>query len=356
MSLKPKTLDSVPEETARVARAIFPKGNIYMRLYDTFGTFFRGHEFADLFPNDGQPALCPVRLALVLILQFAEGLTDRQAADAVRTRIDWKYISCLDLSDPGFHRTVLCEFRTRLIRGSAEERLLDPLLVHFQAHGLIRSRGQQRTDSTHVLGAIRAVTRLECVGEAIRYALNSVASATPEWLYAHSRPEWVDRYEMRMDGYRFPSSSMERTRHAEQMGADGLALLDAIYDPQTPAWMAEVPAIQILQKIWIQNYSWSESRHLCWRSVKEIPPSHLFISSPYDPEARYSQKRSSSWVGYKVHITQTCDEKMPRLVTLVETTAAPVADGDMTTPIHEALKAKDLLPAVHITDTGYLSP
>jgi transposase len=128
MSLQPKTVDLVPEQTARIARAAFPKGNLYIRMRDAFGTFFTDEQFADLFPTRGQAAQEPWRLALVTVMQFAEGLSDRQAAEAVRSRIDWKYALSLELEDAGFHSSVLCEFRTRLVERNAQARLLETML------------------------------------------------------------------------------------------------------------------------------------------------------------------------------------------------------------------------------------
>ncbi len=127
MSLLPQIVYEVPAETARIAHAAFPKKNPYLRLADTLGIIYQDGDFAQLFPFTGQPAPAPVRLALTTILQFAEGLSDRQAADAVRGRIDWKYLLCLELTDPGFDASVLCEFRARLITGEAEELLLTKL-------------------------------------------------------------------------------------------------------------------------------------------------------------------------------------------------------------------------------------
>src|SRR4029453_6273905 len=119
----------------------------------------------------------PARLALATVLQFAEGLSDRQAADAVRSRIDWKYVLGLELTDPGFHHTVLSEFRTRLVTGEVETLLLDALLTVASAQGLLKARGRQRTDSTHVVGAIRVLNRLEGGGEKPRPAPNRLAGA-----------------------------------------------------------------------------------------------------------------------------------------------------------------------------------
>ena len=117
MSLKPQAIGPVPEETARIARAAYPKGNIYIQLRDTLGTIYEDEQFADLFPQRGQPAESPWRLALVCVMQFLEGLSDRQAANAVRGRLDWNYLLGLEPSRPGFDHTVLVEFRQRRLRG-----------------------------------------------------------------------------------------------------------------------------------------------------------------------------------------------------------------------------------------------
>lgn len=134
------------------------------------------------------------RLALITVIQFLEELPDRQAADAVRGRIDLKYALSLELSDPGFDFTLLSDFRKRLIEGEAEQMLLDALLTLFKERGWLKPRQKQRTDSTHVLAKIRAINRLMCVGEAMRFALNSLAVVAPDWLLAHSEIAWLDRY------------------------------------------------------------------------------------------------------------------------------------------------------------------
>src|SRR5688500_10599193 len=186
MSLHPQAIPPVPEETRRVAQAAFPHGNLYMRLRDELGAIYDDQLFAPLFPPRGQPAASPWRLAFATVMQFAEGLSDRQAADAVRSRIDWKYALSLELTDPGFDHTVLSEFRTRLVAGQAELLLLDTFLARVRERGLLKVRGRQRTDSTHVLAAIRVLNRLELVGETLRHALNSLAVVAPAWLQAQA--------------------------------------------------------------------------------------------------------------------------------------------------------------------------
>ena len=173
MSLRPTVSGEVPTSTATVARAAFPQGNAYLRLRDHLGTIFTDAQFAPLFAHRGQPAECPWRLALVTLFQFAENLSDRRAAEAVRGRIDWKYLLGLELTDPGFDASVLSKFRGRLVAGGAEEQLLDTLLALCRDLKLLSARGRQRTDSTHVLGAVRFLNRLECVTETLRAALNA---------------------------------------------------------------------------------------------------------------------------------------------------------------------------------------
>src|SRR5262249_28917527 len=243
MSLQPKSRYEAPEETARVARAVLPKGTLCTRIYDALGTIFQDADFVSIFPPQGQPAEAPVRLALATILQFAEGLSDRAAADAVRTRIDWKYLLCLELTDSGFDHTVLSEFRNRLLKSVTEQLIFDTLLSKIRAKELLKDSGRQRTDSTHVLAAVRAMNRLECVVETMRHALNCLAVVAPEWLREHSPAEWVDRYGPRADDYRLPTTKAEREAYAEAVGADGWTLLTDIYASEAPIWLREVSAV-----------------------------------------------------------------------------------------------------------------
>ena len=353
MSLHPQVLCPIPEETVRVAHAAYPKGNLYLRIRDELGTLYKDERFADLFPRCGQSAEAPWRLLLVCLMQFAEGLSDEQAADAVRGRVDWKYLLSLELTDPGFDASVLCEFRQRLVQGKADHLILQPLLDLALARGWLKVRGKQRTDSTHVLGAIRALHRLETVGETMRATLNVLAMVAPEWLRTQAPPEWVDRYEKRFEGYRLPKGKAERQQYAEVIGADGFQLLSAIYSETAPSWLREVPMVQVLRQVWVQQY-YAPNGPVRWRTEEDRPPSALQIHSPYDVEARFSTKRDILWAGYKVHLTETCDEELPHLITHVETTPATTYDGAVTETIHVALEAKGMLPEEHIVDSGYL--
>jgi len=165
MTLKPKAIPSVPEMTKNVAQAAFPKGNLYMHMRDELGNIYTDDLFVELYSGEGQPGWSPWRLALVTVMQFAENLSDRQAADAVRARLDWKYALSLELTDPGFHYSILSEFRDRLVEHEKSQLLLDEILKIFKDKGWIKARGQQRTDSTHVLAVVRELDQLEVVGE-----------------------------------------------------------------------------------------------------------------------------------------------------------------------------------------------
>lgn len=243
MSLKPMPIPPVPEATARVAQAIYPDGNIYMKMRDELGSIFQDEDFADLYPDSGQPTLAPWRLALVTVMQFVEKLSDRQAAEAVRDKISWKYALSLELEDRGFNFSVLSEFRDRLVNGGAMHRLLDIMVKRLRDLGLIKTRGRQRTDATRVLAHGRVMRRLEMVGETLRAALNAVAAVEPEWLKTIVSEDWFDRYNHRVEDARLPPGKQECQELAETYGRDGYRLLEAIYDAKSPVWLREIPMI-----------------------------------------------------------------------------------------------------------------
>ena len=353
MSLHPRPVLEVPEETARVAHAAFPKGNIYLRIRDRLGVFFADEQFAPLFSERGQPAFSPWRLALMSIVQFAEDLSDRQAAEAVRGRIDLKYLLGLELEDAGFDYSILSEFRQRLVAGDREQELLDRMLTVLAAEGLLKQRGKQRTDSSHVVAAVRKLNRLETIGETMRATLNIVATVAPDWLQQIAPAEWYDRYERRIEESRLPRQKKERAAWVAAVGQDGLTLLNPIYESETHAWLWQVTAVQILRQVWLHQF-YHQDGALKLRQAKDLPPASLRFDSPYDPEARYGTKRQTHWTGYKVHITETCNDDQPHLITHVETTIAPQSDANMTAPIHEALAEKELLPDTHLADAGYV--
>jgi len=365
MSLHPHVIAPVSEETARVARAAFPKGHPYLTLRDALGTIFQDEDFTALFPAWGQPALSPWRLALVTIMQFRENLADRQAAEAVRARIDWKYLLSLELTDPGFDFSVLSEFRDRLLAGSAVELLLDKLLERCRALGLLTARGQQRTDSTHVLAAIRVLNRLELVAETLRAALNAVATVAPAWLQAVTPLAWYERYSRRIEESRLPKDTAAREVYAQMVGEDGCHFLDAFEAPDAPQEARELPVIATLRRTWQRHdertvdeamaAGGGAQRRVRFKTNHELPPAAEGIESPYDADARYRHKRDTAWTGYMVHVSETCEPTAPHLLTHVHTTAATVHEAQCTTPIQQALIDKELPPREHFVDAAYIS-
>jgi transposase len=367
MSMQPQPWPEVPADTARVARSAFRKGALAIRARDELGAWYHDEAFGAVYGVRGKPGISPAQLAMVTVLQFTENLTDRQAADAVRGRLDWKYCLGLSLEDEGFDFSVLSEFRARLVAGGLERVILDLLLSRLKGLGLVRAGGRQRTDSTHVLAAIRSLNRLELAGESVRAALEALAAAAPDWLAGVIDASWQQVYGQRIDTLRLPASETAVTKLAEQYGRDGCHLLEAVYAPAAPGWLRELPAVQALRVIWVQQYYRSSDEHgekVIRREASKhgVPPGRLKLVSPYDPGARYSEKRGKGWAGYKARISETCCEpepdgtrEAPNLITSVAATEATVPDAAMTEPIHDMLKAAGLAPGEHAVDAGYTS-
>lgn len=362
MSLHPHpSIPPVPDDTARVARAAFRRGNPCLVLRDQLGAVFDDAGFADLYPKRGQPAYAPWRLALVTLLQFREGLSDRQAAEAVRARIDWKYLLALDLADPGFDHSVLCEFRGRLLGGDATERLLARVLDAAREAGLLKARGRQRTDSTHVLAAVRELNRIELLAETLRAALNAITVAAPDWLRAVAHPDWYERYGRRIEEMRLPEVGPKRDAYVVQVGTDGYRLLDALAEKGAPADAVALPAVAVLRRVWARHFERDEGGQdggappKVWlRQVEGRGPGDR-IESPYDLDARFRTKSGMNWMGYMVHLTESCDGAAPHLVLHADTTPANVNEAVRTGPIHAALAAKGLAPSEHLVDAAYIS-
>ncbi|MGH3191481.1 MAG: transposase [Streptosporangiaceae bacterium] len=358
-----------------------------VEVRDRLGQWLADEEFAAAFGIRGRPGWPPSRLALVTILQRAEKLTDRAAAGEVRTRIDWKYLLGLPLDDPGFDHTVLAEFRGKVAEAELEQVALDALLAKLESDGLLKAGGKQRADSTHVVAAVAALNRLELAGESVRAALETLAAAHPDWLAQRiCVADWSRRYGTPMTSWRPPASQAKQDELAIACARDGYALLEAVYDESSPAWLRELPAVDVLRRVLAQNYTRTitDGTEVIKRREKEpegdgLPPGHIRIASPYDLDARWGVKRDTFWLGYKLHVTETCDDEprcgcpgdggtgrrghdkdcaapaFPNLITHVATTGATVPDSQMTSVICDDLAAKNLAPGRGYLDSGYLS-
>lgn len=354
MSLKPQGLEPIPELTARIAKASFPQGTLAIRLRDALGPIYHDEEFAHLFPKRGRAAEAPWRLAMVLVLQGLEHLTDRQAADAVRGRLDWKYALSLPVDDPGFDHSILADFRARLLEQGAVKLLLEPIVSLCRAKGWLTPGGQYRTDSTHILSAVRQLNSLESVGETLRAVLNAASDVEPEWVRQTVPESWFDRYVHRFELARFPRRQGALEQLRQQVGEDAWSLLCTLEQPSTPAAVRALPVVALLQTVWQQHFERVDER-VQWRESPAVSSAERVVS-PYDVDARVSRKRETDWFGFKSQMTESCSPEEPiHLIVDVDTTLATAADVEQTAPILERVREQGLEPKQMLVDSGYMS-
>lgn len=199
------------------------------------------------------------------------------------------------MEDAGFDYSVLCEFRARLAEGDAADRLLRVMLQRLVEAGLLKARGRQRTDATHVLSAVRTLSRLELVGETLRAALEELAAADGDWLLRLIEPEWDKRYGRKVEIGKVPGGKAGVTALAEIFGRDGQKVLAAAWAPDAPARLQVFP--QVLCRVWVHHYYWDPHGGLRWRDGHALPSASLRFDSPYDTDAHYCDKRDTAWSG-----------------------------------------------------------
>jgi transposase len=378
VSMQPVPWPEPDPQVAVAIRAIYRRKDLPLavQIRDMLGEVFPDEGFAQTFGVRGRPGYSPGRLALVSVLQKAESLTDRQAADAAGRDLSWKYALGLALDDPGFDFSVLSQFRARVVAGGMEQHVLDVLLAVLVEKGLVKAGGKQRTDSTHVVSAVRDLNRLELAGESVRAATETVVAAAPGWFASvFDVAGWSARYGRRIDSWRLPAAETKRAQLAVDYGTDGFALLEAVYSAPAPAWLRELPAVQVLRRVLLQDYLRTVDGHgkqvIRRRDADKdgIPPASRRITSPYDTDARWAAKGDDLfWNGYKVHISETCDgppesaagdaarwPHPPNIITNVATTDATVPDAVVTATVHTMLAGRGLTPAEHYLDSGYPS-
>lgn len=365
-------------ETARVARAALPKGSLAMRLRDELGALFRDAEFTGCYGKRGRPGYSPAALMLVLVLQFVEKLTDVQAADAVAERIGWKYALGLHLEDTGFDSSVLSEFRVRLVEHELSMLAFDRILDRCRELDLVKARGKQRTDSTHVISAVRDLNRSELAGESVRALCQVLAEVAPDFLPATvDLAAFARRYGPRVASWSGPRSAAEREKLTVQYAVDGRALIEGICRDRARPWLRELPQVAVLCAVLRQTFvietRANGSEVMRRRTDKDgVPPGQYRLSSPYDTDARWAAKGEMFWLGYKIHLTEACDDPgepeagsavrdggqrraRPNLITNVLTTTAIVPDSAVLEQIHDTLAGRGLTPGEHYLDSGYPS-
>jgi transposase len=378
MSMQPQPWPEPANDVAEALRVMFAgrRAPLAVVVRDELDEVFADARFAEAFAVRGQPGWSPGRLAMITVLQAVEHLTDVQAAEAVRLRLDWKYLLGLSLTDRGLDGSVLSEFRSRVVEHGLEARVLDLLVARLVDKGLLKARGKQRTDSTHVLAAVRQLNQIELVGESVRACVEALACADGGWVAARLDGSWQRRYAARVDSWRMPASKTKRDALGVDYARDGAALLRAVWDPASPQWLRHLPAVWVLQRILIQNvvisvdHGGREVIRLREADTDGLPPGRCRLTSPYDTDARWGGKRDLTWNGYKLHVSESCDAQAPtgpadrasdvpdappNLITNTATTDASMPDVAMTEPIHTDLDRRGLLPGEHYVDSGYPS-
>jgi transposase len=342
----------MPAETEVVGQAVLKEESAYRLIGDRLFETIREAEFADLYSAVGKPGISPVILAFVSIFQFMENLPDRQSAESLRMRIDWKYALHLPLDYAGFDYSVLSEYRERLLKHGAEGRVFEKLVEAVKGMGLLKKRAKQRSDSIAMLTKVRKLSRVEMVVETLRTAVVALLKAEQEWAEGVIPPSWEVRYGERFVLQRY--REQEWKQFEEQVGPDGQWLLERLEGEEAPAGIGDLPEVQVLKTVWAQQFREDEEGQLAYQELRGYD-GETQIQTPHDPEARYGKKRKREWWGAKVQLTETEDEGFPHVITDIAVTSTAHTDYEAFGEILERLEKRNLLPAKHYVDSGYMS-
>jgi len=351
MSLKSAFPSGIPEETRRVVESLLKADSVYRLVGQEIEHMVDEAVLAEMYAEEGRPAINPLVLMLVTVFQFLEKLPDRMAAENAVMRLDWKYALRQGLEWAGFHYTDLCNFRKRLFRYGQEQVAFEQVVKYLRERGYIQAGGKQRTDSTHIVGAVMRLSRLELVWETLRLALGALVNADAPWTLKWLPRSFVESYSARRSDYRL--SQEEIAQALCQTGQEGYWLLDQVAVQGSPSLQA-LPEIVQLRRVWEEQFTRQEdgSAHL-------RPPGEAggdVITSPHDPDVRYGDKGSRNWVGYKLQVTETADpQAAARFITDVALTSPVEQDNEHLEALQHRLVARQLTPAQQYVDQGYMS-
>jgi transposase len=341
MCLKAQPPWPMPIETATIGEALLKDDSPYRRVGDKLFACLSDSDFADLYSREGKPGISPVILAFVTVFQFMAKLPDRQAAEALRMRLDWKSAWHLPLTYAGFDYRVLSEFRDRLLTHQAEGRVFDPLVSEFRAWDLLPARRRHRTDSIAMLTKVRRLSRLELGVETLRVVVGAMLKADRAWSERIIPPSWEAQY-----GERFVMQRHSREEWAtydQQVGPDGQWLLERLAAADRPAVIPALPEGQLLKTVWMQQFQ--ETGEKVVYPAGTPYDGRAQIQTAHDPDARYRKKRRQEWVGGKVQVTETDDEDQPHLITDIAATCSRHTDDTALPEIQARLKDRPCLPA-----------
>jgi transposase len=349
MSLQMNWNTEIPADTAQVGRAILTEDDPYRLVGDGVNDFLSLRDFIGLYSALGRGAICPIILALVTVFQFLENIPDRGAARLVVTRIDWKYALHLPLAWLGFNYSDLCNFRKRLLEHKAERLIFEKVLAWVRSLGFVKKYGKQRSDSSHILGYVERLSRLEMVWETLRVALRAIETVAPEWYQEVIPAAFHAAYVERQSDWRL--SQEELPAAMQKAGSDGFWLLDH-FNVHTPESILALPEVEMLRGVWEQQFERQDKV-----TVRQPPfKGKEIMQSPHDPEARWAKKRGKDWVGYKLQVTETAEEgEAVQFITDIDVVAANADDSEAVDAIQTRLIERDLKPDEHYVDKGYVS-
>jgi transposase len=350
MSLQKRWSDEIPADTAALGDILLEPDDPYRLVGQEASLFFRFEDFVSLYNSIGRGAICPIVLSLVTVFQYLENLPDREAAKQARLRIDWKYALHQPLTWLGFHYSDLCNFRKRLLEHEKERLVFDKVLQWVKSHGFARKYGKQRTDSSHVLGAVERMSRLELTWETLRVTLRELKGAVPTWYERTIPAAFHEAYHERQSDWKLTEDEVRQA--LQRAGQDGYWLLDRI-DATAPEVAQALAEVETLRTVLDQQFERTEAGV----RAKKVPiKGKDIIVTPHDTDARWAEKRGHDWVGYKIQVTETADEEQAvQFITDVDTVAANDGDSEQVDPIQSRLEERDLLPSEHHVDQGYTS-
>lgn len=338
----------IPEEIRLWGEYHLELDNPYRIIGDLMFDFIPEAELTCMYSNLGRPSINPIILSLVTIFQYLEDIPDRTAALLVKTRLDWKYALHLPLDDAGFHYSDLCNFRQRLLAHGKDSLIFDQLLKKISSLGFLHKRGYQRTDSTHVLAVVRHLSRLENLSEGLRVALQAIEKADAVF-YQHKLPSlYKEHWSKPLSDYQMTDD--ERKKELERLGKDIHWLLDFLSTNRQS--FLSLPEVEVLDTLFSQHFTIHNKKEVVIK--QKATTGKEKIQTPHDPEARYSTKRDKSWTGYKVHVTETANEKGEvNFVTDITTTNACERDSETLQQIQQNLEERSLKPEQQFVDKGY---
>jgi transposase len=352
MSLRMNWNTEIPGDTARVGREILSENDPYRLVGDRVNDFLSLKDFASLYSELGRSGICPIILSLVTVFQFLENIPDRVATKWAIARIDWKYALHLPLTWLGFNFSDLSNFRKRLLEHGAERLVFEKILDWVRSLGLVEKHGKQRSDSTHIVGCVERLSRLELGWETLRVVLRAIEAIAPEW-YAEKIPAaFHEAYVERRSDWRL--SKREVKSKMQTAGCDGFWLLDHL-DESVPQIVLDLPEVATLRQVWEQQFERREETKTV--TVRQPPiEGRDVIQSPHDPEVRWSKKRGKDWVGYKLQVTETAEDDVEvQFITEIDVVAANEDDSEVVDDIQVRLIERDLKPDEHYVDKGYVS-